>query len=71
MIDKVLKEKKFLLLLNIMTPKFCDDILGIISEQSDVEGNIFDITEAYMNYKNKHLEVIKENMTVNLMIIEI
>ena len=34
--------------------KICDDILKIISEELNVNGNIYDLIEAYLNYKNKH-----------------
>ena len=40
--------------------KICDDILKIISEELNVTRNIFDIIEAYVKYKNNHLEIIKE-----------
>ena len=33
--------------------KICDDILKIISENLNIRGNIYDITEAYLNDKNK------------------
>ena len=36
--------------------KVCDDILKIISEELNVKGNIHDIIEAYLEYKNKHLK---------------
>ena len=34
--------------------KSCDDFLKIISEELNVKGNVYDIIEGYMNYKNKH-----------------
>ena len=34
----------------------CDDILKIISEELNVNGNIYDISEVYPNYKNKYFE---------------
>ena len=34
--------------------KICDDILKIISEKINVEGNFYDIIEAYLNFKNQH-----------------
>ena len=40
--------------------KTCDDILRIISEDSNVKGNIFDIIEAYSNYKKKHFKIIEK-----------
>ena len=36
--------------------KSCDDILKNISEELDVKGNVYDIVEGYMNYKNEHLK---------------
>ena len=41
--------------------KFCDDILRIISEQLNVKGKFYDIVEAYLNFRNKHLEIIKKD----------
>ena len=40
--------------------KNCDDNLKIISEELDVKGNIYDIIEAYENYKNKHFKIIEK-----------
>ena len=34
--------------------EICADISRIISEVSNVEGNVYDIIEAYLNYKNKN-----------------
>ena len=39
--------------------KFCDDILRIISEELNVRRNIYDMIGVYLKYKNKHLEIIK------------
>ena len=50
--------------------KSCDDILKIISKESNVKGNVYDKIEAYMNYKKKHYKFLKRNMKVNLAIIE-
>ena len=36
--------------------KVCEDIANIISEELNVKGNIYDIIEAYLNYKNKHFK---------------
>ena len=42
--------------------KICDSVLKMLSEEIDVKGFIFDNTEAYLYYKNKHLESFeKEN----------
>ena len=38
----------------------CDDILKIISEELDVKRNIYDIKEAYQNYKNKHFKIFEK-----------
>ena len=40
--------------------KICDDILFIVSEELNVRGNIYDIIEAYLNYKNKHFRLIEK-----------
>ena len=40
--------------------KIYDDILKIISEEINVKGNIYDILEAYLNYKNKHFEIYEK-----------
>ena len=40
--------------------KVSDDILKIISEEINVEGNVYDTFEAYMKYKNDHLKIFKE-----------
>ena len=40
--------------------KFCDEVLEVLSEELKVEGNVYDIIEAYMKYKNEHLEITKE-----------
>ena len=50
--------------------KLCDDILKIISEELNVEGNIYDIIEAYLDYEKKTLKFLKKNLKINLMIIE-
>ena len=40
--------------------EICDDVLKILSEKLNVKGNVYDIIEAYMKYKNEHLKIIKE-----------
>ena len=40
--------------------KICDEVLKILSEELNVKRNVYDIIEAYMNYKNHHLKFIKE-----------
>ena len=41
--------------------KISDDILKIISEELNVKGIVYDIIECYINYKNDHLKITKEN----------
>ena len=41
--------------------KLCDNILKIISEEVIVKGNIFDIIEAYLKYKNKHFKILEKD----------
>ena len=50
--------------------KICDDFLKIISEDLNVKGKIYDIIEAYLNYKKIVLRVMKKNMKINLTIKE-
>ena len=40
--------------------KICDDVLKILSEESNVNGNVYDIIEASIKYKNQHLKFIKK-----------
>ena len=40
--------------------KNCDDILKVISEELNVKGNIYDIIEAYLNYKNKYFKMYEK-----------
>ena len=40
--------------------KVCDDILEIISEELNVNGNIYGIIEAYLLYKNKYLKTYEK-----------
>ena len=40
--------------------KSCDDIFKIISEELNFERNVYDIIEAYMNYKNKHYKFFEK-----------
>ena len=40
--------------------KISDDILKIISKELNFTGNVYDIIEAYMEYKNAHLKIIKD-----------
>ena len=39
---------------------FCGDILKIKSEELKVEGNVYNVFEAYMIYKNDHSKIIKK-----------
>ena len=50
--------------------KICDDILKLISEELNFKGNLYNIIEAYLNYKNTHFRIYEKNMKINLMIIE-
>ena len=36
------------------------DVLEIISEELRIDGNVYDIIEAYMKYKNDRLKIIKK-----------
>ena len=40
--------------------KHCDDIFKIISEELCVKGNVYDIIEAYMEYKNQHFKIFEK-----------
>ena len=40
--------------------KICHDVLKILSEELKVKGNVYESIEAYIEYKNKHLKIIKE-----------
>ena len=40
--------------------KICDVFLKSISEELNVNGNFYDIIEAFLNYKNKHFKIIKK-----------
>ena len=40
--------------------KICDDILKIISAELIVKGSIYDIIEAYLEYKNKYLKIYEK-----------
>ena len=50
--------------------KHYDDIFKIISKEFCVKRIVYDSIEAYMDYKNKHLKVLKKNMKINITIIE-
>ena len=41
--------------------KICDDILEYISEELNVEGNIYDKIEAYLEYKKKHFRIFEKD----------
>ena len=45
--------------------KSCDDNLKIISEELNVKGNVYDIIEGYMNYKNKHYKIFEKEYESN------
>ena len=40
--------------------KHCEDLLKIISKELRVKGNVYDINEAYMEYKNKHFKIFEK-----------
>ena len=40
--------------------RICDNILNIISKESNVEGNTYEKIKAYMNYKNEHLKIFEK-----------
>ena len=40
--------------------KTSDDILKVISKELNFTGNVYDFIEAYMEYKNAHLKIIKD-----------
>ena len=44
------------------TEKVFDEILKIISEEINVNGNIYDIIEAYLNYKNKQFKRFEKEL---------
>ena len=46
----------------------CGGFLKILWRELKVERNVYDIIEAYMNYKNGHLKFIKEEYEINFMI---
>ena len=52
-------EDVFVLLINIINQN-TDDILKIISEELCVKGNVYDVIEAYMEYKNKHFKIFEK-----------
>ena len=44
--------------------KVCDYFFKIISQELNIKGNIYDIIEAYLIYKNEHFKIFeKENET--------
>ena len=46
--------------------KICYDDLKILSKELDVKGNVYDIIEAYMKYKNEHSKIIYKEYENNL-----
>ena len=40
--------------------KHCDDILKFISKELCVKGNVYDIIEVYMEYKDKHFKIFEK-----------
>ena len=45
--------------------KIRGDVLKILSRELNVEGNVYDIIEAYIKYKNDHLKIVKEEYEKN------
>ena len=45
--------------------KFCEDILKIISEELNVKGNIYDIFEGHLEYKNNFLKIFEKEYESN------
>ena len=41
--------------------KICDDLLKIVSEELNMKGNIYDILEAYLKYKNKLFKIYEKD----------
>ena len=41
--------------------KICDQILKIMSEESNVKGKLYDIIEAYLNFENKNFKFFKKD----------
>ena len=39
----------------------CNDILNFLSEELNIEGNVFDIIDANLNYKNKQFKFYKKD----------
>ena len=39
-------------------PKICEDVLKVLSEELIVKGNVYDVIESYIKYKNDHLKII-------------
>ena len=40
--------------------EICDDISKLLSEELNVEGNVYDKIEAYSKYKKKHYDIIRK-----------
>ena len=40
--------------------KMCDDVLKILSDELNVKGNVYDIIEVYLKYKNHRLKLFKK-----------
>ena len=40
--------------------KVCEEVLKNLSDELNLKVNVYDIVEAYMKHKNKHLKIIKE-----------
>ena len=60
MIDKLRMEEEFVFFNQYFIPKSFDGIWKIISKELCVNGNDYDIIDAYMEYKNKHFKVFEK-----------
>ena len=45
---------------------YCDDLLKIISEELNVKEKIYDVIEAYLNYKIKHFKIYEKEYANNI-----
>ena len=66
--DRVLREDETVLSTKII--KICDDVLKIVSEELVLKDNFYESFEAYMDYKNTHLEIFEKELKVFSVIVE-
>ena len=48
--------------------KVCDNIFNCISEELNVNGNVYEIMVKYLNYKNNFLETLKKEYESNFIV---